>query len=170
MALRNSSIVAAVLFIILITTANASAQNDDEVIRIKSDLVSFEVGVRDSNGLPLKGLKPEDFIVYEDGRRQKVSHFSALETPINLVLVIDTSLSTQNNFSLMREAAFNFIKQIGSQDRIALVQFSKDVVLLSDFTGDKDRLEHALGRLGVYGNNKTGSSVYDALSLTAGKE
>src|SRR5439155_24694799 len=59
---------------------------------------------------------------------------------------------------------------IGSKDRIALVEFCRDVELLSDFTNDRARLETALDRLGIYDRQQTGSSVYDSLSLAVSRE
>src|SRR5688572_4729270 len=82
---------------------------DEEVVRIESELVSFEVSARDSRGIPIKGLKAQDFTIFEDGRRQKISHLSSLETPFSLALIIDTSISTQQDLGLIRQAARNFI-------------------------------------------------------------
>ncbi|MEW6736791.1 MAG: VWA domain-containing protein [Acidobacteriota bacterium] len=161
----------AVMLLVNMSVLIGRAQGEkDEVIRIASELVSFEVSVRDMRGFPVRNLKAEDFTVYEDGQRQQIAHLSALETPFQLVLVIDTSISTQQQLQLMRQAARNFIAEIGARDRIAIVQFSHDVELLTDFTSDRAKLESALGLIGFYENARTGSSVYDALSLVVGKE
>src|SRR5439155_3990785 len=155
--------------LILIIVVSALGQNGEEVIRINSDLVSFEVSVRHNHGVPIRDLKAADFLVYENGHRQQVAHLAALETPFNLVLVLDTSISTQQEMELMRQAARGFIKEIGSKDRIALVEFCRDVELLSDFTNDRARLELALDRVGIYDKQQTGSSVYDSLSLAVSR-
>ena len=157
------------VFVVLFSLPLAQAQ-DDQVIKIESELVSFEVSVRDAQGLPIRGLKAEDFIVYENGKRQQVSHLAALETPFDLVLIIDASISTQQEMELMRQAARNFISEIGTRDRISIIQFSRDVELLSDFTSDRARLEQALSRIGIHNETRTGSSVYDSLSLAIGRE
>jgi VWFA-related protein len=158
------------VFVVLFSLPLAHAQQDEEVIRIQSELVSFEVSVRDAQGLPIRGLKAEDFVVYENGKRQQVSHLAALETPFDLVLIIDASISTQQEMELMRQAVRNFIGEIGTRDRISIIQFSRDVELLSDFTNDRAHLERALGRIGVYDETRTGSSVYDSLSLAVSRE
>jgi VWFA-related protein len=141
----------------------------DEVIRIQSELVSFEVSVRDGRGLPIKGLQLKDFVVYEDNQRQQISHLTAVESPFELVLILDTSFSTQQDMELMRQAAKGFIGEIGSQDRVAIVQFSHDVELLADFTSDRNKLTRALNQVGS-GRQIPGSSVYDALILAISKE
>ncbi len=155
--------------ILIGASAFGQEQKSDNVIRIQSELVSFEVSARDAHGLPLLGLKPEDFIVLDDGHRQKVAHLEALESPFDLVLLIDTSISTEQEMDLMRAAARNFVGEIGDQDRVAIVHFSRDVELLSDFTSDRARLKRAVERVGN-ANLRMGSSVYDALSLAIGNE
>src|SRR5438876_11512620 len=59
--------------LILIFVVSVFGQNGEEVIRINSDLVSFEVSVRDNRGVPIRDLKAADFLVYEDGHRQQVA-------------------------------------------------------------------------------------------------
>ena len=43
------------------------------VIRAFTDLVLIDVQVRDRNGNPIKNLKPENFVIQENGKGQKVS-------------------------------------------------------------------------------------------------
>ncbi len=45
------------------------------VIRSFTDLVLIDVQVNDKNGNPIKGLKPENFTVYENNKEQKISSF-----------------------------------------------------------------------------------------------
>ena len=45
------------------------------VIRSFTDLVLIDVQVNDRNGRPVKGLKPEQFTVYENNKEQKISSF-----------------------------------------------------------------------------------------------
>src|SRR5438105_1797863 len=64
-------------------------------IRVDTELVSVDVTMTDCAGKRnATALRAEDFVIYEDGVRQKVSNFSTTDVPFNLVLVIDTSGST----------------------------------------------------------------------------
>jgi VWFA-related protein len=45
------------------------------VFRSTSDLVLVNVSVRDSKGNPIRGLKPQDFTVLENGKEQKIASF-----------------------------------------------------------------------------------------------
>jgi VWFA-related protein len=140
-------------------------EQDEQVatIRVNTDLVSIEVAVTDRAGLQSNvKLGPEDFVVYEDGVRQKISNFSAADTPFNLVLLIDTSGSTREDLGLIRRAARRFLDEMRLQDRIAVVQFNQQVELIKDLTANRSELEAALDNLQA----GSGTSFYDALQLT----
>src|SRR5437660_1626903 len=47
----------------------------DEVVRVNSHLVNFDVTVRDKKGKSINDLKAEDFTVFENGVQQKVEFF-----------------------------------------------------------------------------------------------
>ncbi len=50
-------------------------QDQDDVVRVRSNEVRLDVVVRDKKGRPIKDLKPGEFEVYEDGVLQKVESF-----------------------------------------------------------------------------------------------
>jgi len=162
----------ALIFGLLITSLSIFAQekkqdpNKDEqmaTIRVDTDLVTLEVAVTDRDGKRSStGLRAEDFAVYEDGVRQKIASFQAAEVPFNLVLLIDTSGSTRDDVGLMRRAALRFLDELRPKDRVAVIQFNKQIELLKDLTSDHAKIEDALSRL----TPGTGTSFYDALQLT----
>ena len=53
-----------------------AGKRQDDVVRISVTLVQIDVGVTDGKGRPVTDLKPGDFEVYEDGRRQQITTFS----------------------------------------------------------------------------------------------
>ena len=132
-------------------------------IRVETEMVSVDVTVVDGvSKRNIPSLKAEDFVVYENGVRQKISHFSTTDSPFNLALVIDTSGSTQDQVSLMRRAARRFLDELRPKDRVALIQFNEQVELLEDLTADRSKIEKALGLL----KPGSGTSFYDAMHLT----
>ncbi len=157
--------IAALTICLLPAMAQDKQDKKDEMgtIRIDTDLVSIDVVVMDGAGNRNPGaLKASDFVVYEDGVRQKISGFSAADAPFNLVLLIDTSGSTRDEVGLMRRAARRFLDELRPRDRIAVIQFNRQVELLEDLTSDRARIEEALNLL----KPGTGTSFYDALQLT----
>lgn len=138
-------------------------EEEAQTIRVETDLVSIDVSVSDAAGMKgAAGLKAEDFVVFEDGVRQKISNFSNMEVPFNLVLLIDTSGSTRDEIALMQQAVRRFLDELRPQDRVALIQFNKQVELLEELTGDRRRIEDSLKLL----KPGTGTSFYDAMQLT----
>lgn len=140
-------------------------QKDDQAatLRVDTDLVSLDVAVTDRAGKqPATGLRAADFVVYEDGVRQQVVSFAAADVPFNLVLLIDTSGSTRDDVALMRRAAQRFLAELRPKDRVALIQFNKEVELLEDLTAERAKIEDALRLL----KPGSGTSFYDALHLT----
>jgi VWFA-related protein len=59
---------------------NASQKNKNEVVRISTTLVQVDVAVTDRKGRPVADLKPEEFEIYEDGRRQQITNFSYISS------------------------------------------------------------------------------------------
>src|ERR1700749_3798685 len=47
--------------------------DEDDVLKIDTDLVLVDVTVTDAEGKPVRGLRPEDFKLYEDGDERPVA-------------------------------------------------------------------------------------------------
>ncbi len=62
------------------TPAPQQGADDDEVVRITTNLVQVDAVVTDKNGKLVTDLKPEDVEIFEDGRPQKITNFSFVAT------------------------------------------------------------------------------------------
>jgi Ca-activated chloride channel homolog len=137
-------------------------QPEAGTIRLNTDLVTVDAIVTDRDGNRISGvLKASDFVIYEDGVRQAINSFSATDAPFNLVLLLDTSGSASHEVELMRRAALRFLDELRPRDRVAVIQFSKEVELLKDLTSERAEIEEALRLL----KPGTGTSFYDSLKL-----
>jgi VWFA-related protein len=88
--MKNASLALLLIWLLVLPIA---AQNpapkpvpppqDDDVVRITTNLVQVDVTVKDKKGQYVTDLKPEDFEIYEDGKLQPITNFSyiSLETP-----------------------------------------------------------------------------------------
>jgi len=73
-------------------TKDRNQTDDDfEVIRVETNLVSIPVSVRDRKGHSITGLKREDFKIFESAAPQEIAHFASIEQPFSVVLLIDTA-------------------------------------------------------------------------------
>jgi VWFA-related protein len=143
--------------------------NDEDVIRVDTDLVVSEVLVTDDKGNPIAGLLANDFTVKEDGQVQEISSFSlgdATVVPRSIVLILDYSGSELPYIETSVEAAKILVDKLNPKDRMAIV--SDDVKLLVDFTTDKELLKTNLELLRTRAlAGKVGRSAqYDALLAT----
>ncbi len=131
-------------------------------IRLNTDLVTVDAIVTDRDGNRIsRVLKASDFTIYEDGVRQAINSFSATDAPFNLVLLLDTSGSASHEIELMSRAALRFLDELRPGDRVAVIQFSKEVELLKDLTSERAEIEEALRLL----KPGSGTSFYDSLKL-----
>ena len=122
--------------------------DDDEVVRVESDLVTVNVSVVDrASGRGMAGLTASDFHVYEDSVEQRVEHFESAEGPFDLLLLLDLSGSTARVTDTIRAAARRFVESTRARDRVAVVAFAGDAQLVSPLTADRAALYSAIERV-----------------------
>jgi VWFA-related protein len=131
-------------------------------LEVNVDLVVLNVTVLDEKGANVTSLKREDFEIYEDDVAQDVSYFLPVEAPFNLVLVIDTSISTRSSLSLIKKAASNFTEQLRPADRIGIAEINFFIRQVQDFTSERKVLKRAIQQLATYPYG--GSKVYDGVA------
>ena len=51
-------------------------QEDDDVVKISTNLIQIDVTVTDKKGNVIKDLKPEEIEIYENGKKQNISNFT----------------------------------------------------------------------------------------------
>jgi len=73
-----------------------TAQDQDDVIRVRSNEVRLDVVVKDKKGRPIRDLKAGDFEVLEDGVPQKVESFRFVTREGGLSVVIPGATDTKS--------------------------------------------------------------------------
>jgi Ca-activated chloride channel family protein len=135
--------------------------DEDEVINVNTTLVTIPVSVRDRDGRYMPNLVKEDFRVYEDNVEQRVEYFATTEQPFTVALILDTSGSTRFRIDEIQDAASAFVGELRPADRVMVVSFDDEVRVLSEPTGDRNRLRSAI-RSTRQGN---GTRLYDAVDM-----
>ena len=115
-----------------------------DTIKIDTNLISVPVIVSDHQGRYVPGLGAPDFRLYDNGIEQKISFFDAADEPLNILLLLDTSRSTQGVLDDIRKAAKSFLKELRPQDRAMIVTFDYAIQKLSPLTNDRKILETAI--------------------------
>lgn len=165
---------------LLLLAHPASAQNppktqDDDVVKVKSNLVNIDVIVKDKKGKYISELTAEDFTITENGVAQKVEFFDAplsgantttanatspsqppTTAPRNYVsLVLDSQSTDLANFKQIREGAIKYVREhVTDADAVAVLMVTGGLEMLQPFTQDKAKLITALENAGVTGNSK----------------
>jgi len=129
-----------VLAVLCFNVIVALAQ-DDDVVRVNTDLVVLNVTITDKSGQYVKGLKASDFKVYEDGvevQPNMIADFSLQESPYAAVVLLDSSGSMEARFSLARSAAIRFLDGLRPEDVAAVYRFDSKVERVQEFSGGRD--------------------------------
>jgi Ca-activated chloride channel family protein len=130
-----------VLLALLSLNVVVAVAQDDDVIRVNTDLVVLNVTVTDKAGQYVKGMKASDFKVYEDGVEVKtnmIASFSLQESPYAAVVLLDSSGSMEARFSLARSAAIRFLDGLRPEDVAAVYRFDSKVERVQEFSGGRD--------------------------------
>ena len=140
--------------------ASASEISTENTIKLEARLVNLNVKVTDASGKTLPSLKKENFVVLEDGVQQDVSYFEPMTAPLNLLLLLDLSGSTEHKIKVMKKAAQKFIDSLQAGDRIAVAAFTRRFFIISNFATDHKLLKD---RIGDIKNRHSGTAYYDAM-------
>ena len=121
--------------------------------------VAVDAAVTDKNGNPVRGLKKENFKIFEDGVEQSVTRVSANHKTLAVVVAVELSES----FPYYIPTAEEFVKSLGDEDWGAVVSFDSLPDVAVDFTHDKSRIVAGIRRLNpsYYGD----VALFDALSF-----
>lgn len=133
--------------------------DDNEVIKVETNIVTLPVSVLDRDGRFISGLGKNDFKIFEDGVEQKVDYFQSVEQPFTVILLIDVSPSTQFKIDEIQNAAITFINQLRPGDRVGVISFDESVHVLSPVTSNRNQLRNAI-RESQFGD---GTSLYEAV-------
>jgi len=134
-------------------------------IRVNVNLVNVLVSVLDEHNRPAPDLPRESFQLFEEGAEQKIDVFeSETQLPLDLALMIDSSLSAHKEIAFEQDAAAHFIRQVlRPGDRLAVFAVGENVTLLEGFSDNVATLQAAVHRM----PSDAGTSIYDAILLAS---
>jgi Ca-activated chloride channel homolog len=134
---------------------------------IRTDVwrVALPVVVTDRLGQFVSGLKPEDFLVFENGRPQVISAFGNEDLPMTVGLVVDSSESMRAKRGEVRAVAMSFVESSNPEDEIFVMNFNERASLSLPpnvfLPNNVDRLEATLAKYRPEGE----TALYDAIFL-----
>lgn len=138
---------------------------DEDVITVETNLVTIPVSVFDRNGLYIPGLRQSDFKIFENGTEQEIAYFGTSDKPFTVILLLDTSPSTEYKIEEIQDAAIAFTNQLKPQDNVMVVEFDENIHVLSEVTNNRQQIHKAI-READFGD---GTSIYDAVDFSLRK-
>ena len=135
------------------------------VFRTGVEVVEIDVSVMRGNQ-PVHGLTSRDFLLTDNGVAQEVESVTLGTLPLNITLVLDSSLSlVGERLTHLVRAGDALIDALKPDDRAALVKFSHQVDLAVPMTTDRQALRSALASLEARGSTALRDAVHLAIQL-----
>jgi len=128
------------------------------------DVVTLLATVRDREGLIVKNLNREDFLLLDAGVSQTIRYFSReSDLPLSVGLLVDTSQSQFHVLEPERRASYTFLDRVLREgiDQAFVAHFDVHAEVLQSFTSSRKELESALAKLRVPAALST--LLYDAI-------
>ncbi|HVF90417.1 MAG TPA: VWA domain-containing protein [Blastocatellia bacterium] len=114
---------------------------DEQTLRLRADLVVIDLlPVQKKSGRILADLSKDDVVLYEDGVKQSVSHFSRGKEPVSILLLVDRAGCVNAFNEQIRAATVEAINRLKPEDEVAIMTFSNKVRLQQPFTRDRSSI------------------------------
>jgi Ca-activated chloride channel homolog len=132
-----------------------------DTLKVSVNLVTVGVRVTDTKGRNVRGLKADNFSVFDDGILQKLEFFSSDEQSVTLGVLLDRSFSMGFNGKLDRakEAATALVRTSHAGSEFFYLAFDNIVPETAQVTSDRQQIESAIERTSL----GFGTSLYDAI-------
>jgi Ca-activated chloride channel family protein len=138
---------------------------DDEVVRISSNLVPVPASVVDAQGRIVTDLRAEDFELRVDGTVRPVGELSRSETPVSIALLFDNSSSLNATREFERKAGIEFLKSVvRSVDRAAVYSISTQPELAQGLTNDVRALVRTVEG---FGKAEGATALFDTIAAAS---
>lgn len=135
--------------------------DENGTMKMDTTLVTIPASVTDRDGRFVPFMTKRDFHIFEDGVEQEIEALESVETPFNVVLLIDTSNSTLFRHEDIQEAASEFVEQLRRDDKVMVATFDDDFEMWCDFTSSREEIRRAIFRTRRGGSTK----LYDAVDV-----
>jgi VWFA-related protein len=130
-----------VLFFALASAGLLPAADSDVVFRSQVSLVRVDAQVIDRDNRPITGLRPEDFVLREEGRPLQIRNFAREDMPVDVLLLLDVSASMRPHVQRIASAAHQALQALGNDDRVAIMVFDRTARLRLPFRSSRDDVE-----------------------------
>lgn len=149
---KTFALIVVVISLCVPFVAAQESDDQDDVVRVESDLTNLLFTATDKNRRFITTLQENDIRVWEDGVQQKVFTFQReTDRPLSIAFLIDVSVSEQRTLPQEKAAVRVFIENVirSAKDQVAIVPFTGSAFLEQDLTRDVLSVFRALERVDV---------------------
>lgn len=131
-------------------------------VSVSIPTVTLNLTVTDKDGNLVTGLTKDYFKVYEDGQPQEITNFFRDESPVNVVLLMESSRLISGIEQDYWYAVLDFIRNLRRDDYCALVTYDLKPRIAVDFTQDKGKIANE-ANISLYFQGFAESALSDAV-------
>jgi Ca-activated chloride channel homolog len=124
-----------------------NAQEPDEVIRVRTDLVALPVIVTDEHKRRVPNLQLTDFELTDDGQARKIDYFASGAEYIALEFLLDNSGSLREQLIRQRDAALELFSRFGPRSLVSVLKFGRTAKVVAPFTREVDQARSAFDQI-----------------------
>jgi Ca-activated chloride channel family protein len=143
----------------------AQEPNAEDVIRVRTDLVTVPATVTDAKGRRVAGLTQDDFLIRDEGKTVRLDHFSSGSDRVALIFLLDASGSSRDYLAKQREAALALFARFGPGSQIAVLPFGKTAKVAVPFTSDIEKARAGFEFPAVVGQH---TAIFDSIGTAIG--
>ena len=133
--------------------------DDDDVVRVNTDLLLFPIRIRDKKGQAVAGLTEQDLLLKDQDQVTTGLYFSPGADRVAMLFALDQSGSLRQIITQQQEAALALFSRFGERSSVAVLRFSDTSSLATPFTRDLSAARAAF-RFSAAANQHT--AIFDA--------
>ncbi len=108
-----------------VALAALAAAQETPVFKSDVSLVRVDVLVSTPDRRPVRGLGAQDFVLYDNRRQQAIRSFAAEEMPLDVLFLIDVSVSMRPHVERIARASHAALRTLAAGDRGAIMVFDR---------------------------------------------
>ena len=133
--------------------------DEDEVVRVNTELLLFPIRIRDKKGKPVAGLTEADLALTDQDKIVTGLYFSPGADRVALLFALDQSGSLRELISQQQDAALSLFSRFSDRSSIAVLRFSNTPLLVEPFTKD---VEAARAAFSFHAGRDQRTAIFDA--------
>lgn len=135
-----------------------NTREDLYTFKVVTNFVLVPVTVKDGSGHMVDGLLPNDFSVFEDGKKQDLKFFTSDPFPLSAAIILDTGMP-DTAVQKINQTYSSLSGAFSPYDEVSLYTYSSTVSQVSDFSSTGQKLTSVLNQMKLERGRNNGAPV-----------